>query len=27
MTCCRGNPLPSGWNFHNMGILPYQRVI
>ncbi|KAK5841367.1 hypothetical protein PVK06_010277 [Gossypium arboreum] len=20
-TCCRGNPLPSGWNCHNMGIL------
>ncbi|KAH0467998.1 hypothetical protein IEQ34_003031 [Dendrobium chrysotoxum] len=20
-TCCRSNPLPYGWNCHNMGIL------
>ncbi|KAK2998269.1 hypothetical protein RJ639_023239, partial [Escallonia herrerae] len=20
-TCCRSNPLPSGWNYHNKGIL------
>ncbi|KAL5697076.1 hypothetical protein ACHQM5_031081 [Ranunculus cassubicifolius] len=20
-TCCRSNPLPSGWNCHNVGVL------